>query len=573
MAYIGALTLTALVSVLLAGFVGLRARDVPGAGLLAGFLSGVALWSMAQAAPAILGPPAQGFAVAVIALSPLPAAAFVHLVFAFALCGALRPVAVASYALAAFAALVGLIFGVGQIVAWGGFPGVFVPSPVGWGVLGVTGALSIAGHLRLLRAWRHSSGQIRDQAGAVFLSSLIGLVAMTGLGFPALGLRAYPWPVLVLPLYSVVLVYGILRHRFMVADVWARRALVWLLLLAGAGGASALIATLPLALAGRPTGFLATWAALAGTMALGLAVLAPLKRMADAMVFPGGRIDPATLDLWRDTLAGAGDEAELAVTANRLLRDHLRMGEDGPGLTIEGDSVTLHGWEQAPLALRHGAERFAAITAQAARRLAAARRMVEVEREAHLAELGALAATVAHDLRNPLGIVQMAATGAPPEVRADIGEQVGRMNALVTDILDYARAWSVTPVPLPLRDLLAPFGLEVQGDADLVVHADPMALRRVLANLIENARAMGGEVAVIAAAGPPVTLDICDNGPGIAPEIADSLFRPFVSRRPGGTGLGLAIARRIMEAHGGTLTLTARPGWTTSFRLTFGTPS
>jgi signal transduction histidine kinase len=51
--------------------------------------------------------------------------------------------------------------------------------------------------------------------------------------------------------------------------------------------------------------------------------------------------------------------------------------------------------------------------------------MVEAEREARLAELGALAATIAHDLRNPLGIVQMAATGAPPDVRAEIGEQVG----------------------------------------------------------------------------------------------------------------------------------------------------
>ena len=75
---------------------------------------------------------------------------------------------------------------------------------------------------------------------------------------------------------------------------------------------------------------------------------------------------------------------------------------------------------------------------------------------------------------------------------------------------------------------------------------------------------------VAAAAGPPLTIDVCDDGPGIAPEIAASLFRPFVSRRPGGTGLGLAIARRIMEAHGGTVALAERPGWSTCFRLTFG---
>jgi signal transduction histidine kinase len=572
-AYLGALALTAVASLLLAGFVALRARALAEARLLAAFLTGVALWSMAQGAPALLGPAARVFSLTVIALSPLPAAAFVHLVFAFARCGARRPVAVASYGVAIFASLVGLIFGVGSIVPWRGFAGFFVPSPVGWGVLGVTAALSVAGHLRLLQAWRRHSGRLRDQAGAVFVSSLIGLVAITGLGFPALGIDAYPWPVLVLPLYSVALVYGILRHRFMMADVWARRGLVWLLLLAGAGGASALIATLPLALAGRPAGFLATWGALAGTMALGLAVLAPLKRMVDRVVFPGGRIDPVTVALWRDRLALATDEAELSQCANRLLRDHLGLGDDGPGLTIAGEIVALHGWDDAPMAVRHGAERFAAIATEAARRLATARRMVDAEREARLAELGALAATVAHDLRNPLGIVQMAATGAPAQVRADIGEQVMRMNALVTDILDYAKAWTLSPRPLALDAFLASFGVAAQGVGDLVVQADAMALRRALTNLIDNARAMGTQIAIIVEAGPPVTIDICDNGPGIAPEIAESLFRPFVSRRPGGTGLGLAITRRIMEAHGGTVTLTTRPDWNTVFRLTFGRPT
>jgi signal transduction histidine kinase len=569
-AYVGALTLTVLASLLLAGFVALRARGLPGAGLLAAFLAGVALWSGAQAGVALWGPVAAPVALTILALSPLPAAAFVHLVFAFALCGALRPVAVASYALATFATLVGLIFGVGRIVPWGDFAGAFIPSPVGWGVMGVTGALSLAGHLRLLQAWRHHRGPLRDQAGAVFLSSLIGLAAISGLGFPALGVRAYPWPVLLLPFYSVVLVHGIVRHHFMLADAWARRALVWLLLLAGAGGASALIATLPMALAGRPGGFLATWGALAGTMALGLALLAPLKRLADRAVFPGGHVAPATLVQWRDGLACAPGQTELARLADQMLRDHLRMGPDGPAVIITGDTVTVHGLDHAPLAVRHTAQRFAAIVAEAARRLAAARQMIDAERAAHLAELGALAATVAHDLRNPLGIVQMAATGAPAPVRAEIGEQVTRMNALVTDILDYARAWTVTPQTVTLADLIAPFGLVAQGDAHTSVQADPAALARVLANLIDNARAMGGVLAIVAQAGPPVTLDICDNGPGIAPEIADSLFRPFVSRRPGGTGLGLAIARRIMEAHGGTLTLARRPGWTTSFRLTFG---
>jgi len=567
MAYLGALGLTALASVLLAAFVAAKARGLPGAWTLVAFLCGVALWSLAMAAPAMWGARAAPFTLAVISLSPLPAAAFVHLVFAFALCGALRSVAWASYGVALIATMAGLVLGVGRIAPWHGFAGAFVPSPVGWGVLGITAALSLAGHLRLAQTWRQQSGLHRDQAGAVFVSSGIGLLALSGFAFPALGIEVYPWPVLALPLYSVALVYAVLRHRFMAADVWARRGLVWVLLLAGAGGAAALIATLPLALAGRPDGFLATWAALAGAMALGLVVMAPLKRLTDRLVFPGARLD---IEPWRDALAQAMDERELEALANAMLRRDLGLGTDGPGLVIVGEAVTLTGWDDAPAALRHTATRVAALVAEAARRLASARRMVEAEREARLAELGALAATIAHDLRNPLGIVQMAATGAPPEVRGEIGEQVGRMNALVTDILDYARAWTVVPRPIEIAPYLAGFGVPVNAAEGLMLTADPAALRRALVNLVENARAMGGECAIYAQAG---VIEICDDGPGIAPEIAGSLFKPFVSRRPGGTGLGLAIVRRIMEAHGGTVTLAQREGWATCFRLTFREPA
>lgn len=569
-AYIGALSLTAIASVSLALFVALRARAVPGSSLLAAFLLGVGLWSVAQMLPVLLGPAATPVTATLIALSPLPAAGFLHLAFAFALCGVVRQVAIAGYATAAFATLVGLIFGVGAVVPWHGFPGMFVPSVVGWCVLGVAALLSVAGHMRLAQTWREQDGQHRRQAGAVFVSSLIGLVALTGFTFPAIGIDAYPWPVLLLPFYSVALVYGIVRHRFMAADIWARRGLLWLMLVAGAGAASALIASLPLTLAGRPAGLFATWGALAATLALGLAILAPLKRLADRVVFPGGRVSEADVAEWRDRLAEAPDEAALGDMALRLLRQRLNLPVDGPMLAIAGETVALDGWDDAPAATRHVAERFAGLVAESARRLAAARRMVDAEREARLVELGALAATVAHDLRNPLGIVQMAATGAPPEVRSEIGEQVTRMNHLVSDILDYARAWTIMPKPLRVADLVASLGVEAELPEELMVTADRHALLRALTNLVDNARALGTHVSIIAEAGPPVTIDICDDGPGIAPEIRDSLFRPFVSRRPGGTGLGLAIVRRIMEAHGGTVTLAERPDWSTCFRLTFG---
>lgn len=569
-AYVGALVLTAAGSLLLAIFVVLRARALPGAMLLVAFLSGVALWSAAQAAPALLGIGAAPFTTTIIAISPLPAAAFLHLVFGYALSPSVRQVAVASYALAGFAALIGLIFGVGEVIPWHSFPGFFVPSLVGWGVLGLAGALSLAGHLRLFRLMAGQTGAPREQARTVFVSSAIGLVALSGFAFPALGIEAYPWPVLLLPLYSVALVYGIVRHRFMAADLWAQRALVWLLLLAGAGAASALIAALPLALAGRPAGFLATWGALAATLLLGLALLTPLKRLVDRFVFRGGRLTDSDIAQWRDGLAEALDEAQLATLANAMLRERLALPPDGPVLTVRGEAVTLIGWDDAPLPTRHLAERFAGLVGEAARRLVASQRMVGAEREARLAEIGALAATVAHDLRNPLGIITMAAAQASPELRAEIGEQVGRMNHLITDILDYSRAWMVVPRSVLMETLVTRHGIEAQFPPDMSIEADPVALDRVLTNLIDNARSLGTKVALFATPGPRAIIDICDDGPGIAPDIQDSLFQPFVSRRPGGTGLGLAIVRRIMEAHGGTVSLIERPGWSTCFRLTFG---
>ena len=107
-----------------------------------------------------------------------------------------------------------------------------------------------------------------------------------------------------------------------------------------------------------------------------------LKRLADRLVFPVARIDATQIAQWRDALAAPADEQVLAVCANRLLSAHLGLGSDGTALVIAEDTVTLSGWDEAPVALHHAAIRFAALVAEAARRLAIARRMVDAERDA-----------------------------------------------------------------------------------------------------------------------------------------------------------------------------------------------
>ena len=197
----------------------------------------------------------------------------------------------------------------------------------------------------------------------------------------------------------------------------------------------------------------------------------------------------------------------------------------------------------------------------------------DAERQ-RLAELGALAATVAHDLRNPLNIITMAVAGAEPDVRGEVRVQVKRMEALVRDLLDYAKPWRIEPVVMPLADAVteAAGRLKVESDIadDLEIRADPLRLHQVLVNLFTNATAAGGRIAVMADSMPDAVLvHVCDDGPGIPDGIRGTLFQPFVSRGPGGTGLGLAIVGKVMAAHGGSVSLADRPGWSACFTLRF----
>jgi signal transduction histidine kinase len=412
---------------------------------------------------------------------------------------------------------------------------------------------------------------------------------MAGYGMLFLRLSAYPWPLLLMPGYPVILVYGILRWRVFVANAWARRALAWAMVTGLALAVVALVPALPLeGAAGR-------YASGALVAAACLTLAGPARRLAERLIYPGGLATSGDLVAWRAALSAAETQDDLAREASALLL--LRLGvpvavavggdtQPAPPALLcrrEGDawSSTLRGWDAAPPGARHLAELFGAVLAQEAERLERASALASRERErqtqARLAELGQLAATVAHDVRNPLNIIAMAAAGSPPDVRADIREQVDRIARLSRDLLDYARPWDAAPVPLDLREHVEAAsrrrpGVEIGAglDAAVSVRADPGRLDQALANLLDNASATGARVAVEAerVAGA-VRVHVCDAGPGVAPDLRERMFLPFVSRSAGGTGLGLAIVARIMAAHGGRAMLTDRPGWSTCVTLEF----
>ena len=198
-----------------------------------------------------------------------------------------------------------------------------------------------------------------------------------------------------------------------------------------------------------------------------------------------------------------------------------------------------------------------------------------------LADIGQMAATVAHEVRNPLagisGAIEVLRDDLPAdsprrEVIREILEQVRRLDDHVRDLLVYARNVDLTieevPVPSLVRGTLALLQEEpmMQGVTSRVVVGDDAAshpmdrhrMQEVLVNLIRNAaRAMQGTGRIVVSAkrqnGGGLVLIVEDSGPGIPEDQVADAFKPFYTTWPQGTGLGLSICRKTLEAHGGSL--------------------
>lgn len=206
----------------------------------------------------------------------------------------------------------------------------------------------------------------------------------------------------------------------------------------------------------------------------------------------------------------------------------------------------------------------------------------ELVRRERLAAVGEMAASLAHEIRNPLQIVRATAeTGCrhhpgAVELFRDVVEEVARMENLVRLLFDYVRPLELNREFFGLLDVArralnevkqagAYASLELAIPEDLRVLGDPALIERVLVNLLLNAvqslPSRGGSVRLSAREEAQETrIEILDDGAGIAPEDAYKVFDPFFSRKPSGVGMGLALARRIVEQHEGTIELLPRAG-------------
>lgn len=219
-------------------------------------------------------------------------------------------------------------------------------------------------------------------------------------------------------------------------------------------------------------------------------------------------------------------------------------------------------------------------------------RDVRVQRrleEEKLRAVQALAASVAHEIRNPLGAIRnsvgllrrdLELEGDDATLMDIVVEEAERISTIVAQFLDFARPpqpmFSEGDLGAMVREvvLLAERDERAEGKTFLVHAADdlpettfdPDLIKQVVWNLVTNALDAARErVALrVRSAGAAVEVIVADDGSGIPPEVLLHVMEPFRTTKAQGTGLGLAISKRIVEAHGGTLRIESVPGASTS---------
>ena len=217
----------------------------------------------------------------------------------------------------------------------------------------------------------------------------------------------------------------------------------------------------------------------------------------------------------------------------------------------------------------------------------------EMARQNLLAEMGKFSMMIAHEIKNPLGIIKSSfdllkkdpADPANSVLVGYIEEEIQRINGLIEDFLSFAKptkpSFRMVDANAMMRDCIERFRrMDIAGDMEFKGHIpdvsclsylDPDLFRRAIDNILKNAvEACDGHGVIFVDSvcrEDKWRVEIADDGCGIAEDVADTIFNPFVTTRAKGTGLGLAYTAQVISVHSGIITVGNRPSGGACFKI------
>jgi two-component system sensor histidine kinase PilS (NtrC family) len=278
-----------------------------------------------------------------------------------------------------------------------------------------------------------------------------------------------------------------------------------------------------------------------------------------------------------------------------------REDEELVGVTESGEHVPI-GYNLSVIPAEHGASHTGKI--MLFQDLTEVKELEQRVRQAdRLQAVGTMAASIAHEIRNPLasiaGSIELLADSVVLDGRGEkllriVMNESDRLNRIIEEFLAYARERPLELAPYNVRTIVGDVAtlfanteaaghsaaIEVHApDEPLYVLADHDQLTQVFFNLLRNATdAMGdgGRIDIDVEPGTPESNEVCvrvrDTGPGIAPDVIDRIFEPFFSTKRRGLGIGLALSEKIVRAHGGAISVESVLGRGATFTVTLPQP-
>jgi len=207
----------------------------------------------------------------------------------------------------------------------------------------------------------------------------------------------------------------------------------------------------------------------------------------------------------------------------------------------------------------------------------------ELVKSERLATIGTMASRIAHDLKQPLTIMQTYSDMLTPEIISKLDfkdrekwlrlqNSILDMNRIIEDVLDFARTAEIKKkkssllriLKLSLNNVKSTYGIVINlPESDVSFFCDPRKIEGVMSNLINNSvQALDGQGEIdvtMSVDSELVTIQVRDSGPGISNEHLEKIFEPMFTTKKTGTGLGLVICKSIVEQHGGSVSVSNKP--------------